>query len=130
MATVYILYSQKINQYYIGSCLDLEKRLSEHLSATMDVAYTKKINQYYIGSCLDLEKRLAEHLSAKMDVAYTKRSDDWDVYFKIDNLTYEMARKIETHIKQMKSRKYIENLVRFPEISQKLIDNYGAGSSR
>ncbi|MFM8243028.1 MAG: GIY-YIG nuclease family protein [Crocinitomicaceae bacterium] len=73
---------------------------------------------------------MAEHLSAKMDVAFTKRSDDWIIYFKIDDLTYETARKIEAHIKQMKSRKYIENLVRFPEISQRLIDNYSAGSSR
>ncbi|MEY3084859.1 MAG: hypothetical protein RL037_1039, partial [Bacteroidota bacterium] len=39
-------------------------------------------------------------------------------------------RNIEAHIKQMKSRKYIENLVRFPEISQKLKDKYSAGSSR
>jgi len=98
--------------------------------ATVYILYSQKINQYYIGSCLDLEKRLAEHLSAKMDVAYTKRSDDWDVYFKIDDLTYATARKIEAHIKQMKSRKYIENLVRFPEISQRLKDNYGVGSSR
>ncbi|MFM7636706.1 MAG: GIY-YIG nuclease family protein [Crocinitomicaceae bacterium] len=98
--------------------------------ATVYILYSQKINQYYIGSCRDLEKRLAEHLSAKMDVAFTKRSDDWIIYFKIDALTYETARKIEAHIKQMKSRKYIENLVRFPEISQRFIDNYGAGSSR
>ena len=56
--------------------------------ATVYILYSQKINQYYIGSSLNLEKRLAEHLSAKMDVAFTKRSDDWDVYFKIDNLGY------------------------------------------
>ncbi|AWH74103.1 endonuclease [Dokdonia sp. Dokd-P16] len=32
MATVYILYSKKINQYYIGSCLDLAQRIQEHIS--------------------------------------------------------------------------------------------------
>ncbi|MFM7472693.1 MAG: GIY-YIG nuclease family protein [Crocinitomicaceae bacterium] len=68
---------------------------------TVYILYSQKINQYYIGSCLDLEKRLAEHLSAKMDVAFTKRSDDWDVYFKIDDLTYATARKIEAHKKQI-----------------------------
>jgi putative endonuclease len=46
MATVYILYSQKINQYYIGSCLDLEKSLAEHLSVKMDVAYTKRSDDW------------------------------------------------------------------------------------
>jgi hypothetical protein len=30
MATFYILFSKSIDRYYIGSCLDLEKRISEH----------------------------------------------------------------------------------------------------
>jgi putative endonuclease len=30
MAIVYILYSKKINRYYIGSCLDLDQRIKEH----------------------------------------------------------------------------------------------------
>jgi putative endonuclease len=42
MATVYILYSQKIDQYYIGSCLDLNERFEEHLKGKMVVAFTKK----------------------------------------------------------------------------------------
>jgi hypothetical protein len=30
MATFYILYSKSIDRYYIGSCLDLEKKNSKH----------------------------------------------------------------------------------------------------
>ena len=30
MATFYILFSKSIDRYYIGNCLDLEKRISEH----------------------------------------------------------------------------------------------------
>ena len=30
MATFYILFSKSIDRYYVGSCLDLEKRISEH----------------------------------------------------------------------------------------------------
>ena len=52
MATVYILYSQKINQYYIGSFLDLEKRLAEHLSSEKDVASTKRSDDWDVYSGL------------------------------------------------------------------------------
>ena len=30
MPTTYILYSEKLGKYYIGSCTDLERRLYEH----------------------------------------------------------------------------------------------------
>jgi len=30
MAFVYILYSAKVNKYYIGACTNLERRLYEH----------------------------------------------------------------------------------------------------
>jgi putative endonuclease len=30
MANVYILYSPKIDKYYIGACTDMERRLYEH----------------------------------------------------------------------------------------------------
>ena len=30
MPFVYILYSQKLNKYYVGACTDIERRLYEH----------------------------------------------------------------------------------------------------
>ena len=30
MPNVYIIYSQKLNKYYVGACTDLERRLHEH----------------------------------------------------------------------------------------------------
>ncbi|MBC6368081.1 GIY-YIG nuclease family protein [Algoriphagus sp. AK58] len=30
MAWVYILYSRKIDKYYVGACTDLDRRLHEH----------------------------------------------------------------------------------------------------
>ena len=30
MAFVYIIYSAKVNKYYVGACTDLERRLYEH----------------------------------------------------------------------------------------------------
>jgi putative endonuclease len=30
MPCIYILYSEKLNKYYIGACIDIERRLYEH----------------------------------------------------------------------------------------------------
>ncbi|MCE7058116.1 GIY-YIG nuclease family protein [Algoriphagus sp. AGSA1] len=30
MATMYILYSEKLAKYYVGACIDLQRRLYEH----------------------------------------------------------------------------------------------------
>jgi putative endonuclease len=36
MAFVYIIYSVKLNKYYVGACIDLERRLNEH-----DIGHSK-----------------------------------------------------------------------------------------
>jgi len=73
--------------------------------ATVYILHSLTINQYYIGSCLDLTQRLAEHLSKKNSAAFAKRANDWKVFLTIENLEYAHARKLERHIKKMKSRK-------------------------
>jgi putative endonuclease len=30
MYTVYVLFSQKLNKYYVGSCVDFQRRLYQH----------------------------------------------------------------------------------------------------
>ncbi|HEY9177834.1 MAG TPA: GIY-YIG nuclease family protein [Flavipsychrobacter sp.] len=94
MAHVYILYSQIADKYYTGSCHDLAERLSAHQSKTYSDSYTAML------------------------------SADWGLYFQIDNLEYEQARGIEQHIKRMKSRRYIENLKRYPDMAEKLKIKY------
>jgi len=88
------------------------------------ILYSKKLDEYYTGSCKDFELRLAQHLNNEFSRGFTKRAIDWLVYFKIDNLEYQQARKIERHIKNMKSQKYILNLLKYPEMVEKLKDRY------
>ena len=88
------------------------------------ILYSAKIDNFYIGSCLDLDKRLKEHINHNFDKGFTNRAKDWHLYFVIKNLSYKQARKIEKHIKKMKSRVYINNLKKYPEISERLIKNY------
>ena len=92
MAYVYILYSQNIDSFYTGSCLDFDLRLIQHRHHTFK--------------------------------GFTSRSDDWKTFLLLENLSYTKARKIERHIKRMKSKKYIYNLKKYPELLQKLLDTY------
>ena len=92
--------------------------------ATVYIIYSKSIDAYYIGSCLDLQLRLQQHNSHQFSVAFTQRADDWEIFFSISELSYDQARKIEKHIKRMKSRKYVENLKKHPAISARLLKKY------
>lgn len=88
------------------------------------VLYSKFLDTYYIGSCVDLEERLNEHLSKKYTNSFTAKADDWSLYFSIADLGYQQARNVEGHIKKMKSKKYIENLKLYKDISETLIQKY------
>ncbi|SRX50152.1 hypothetical protein AEQU2_00621 [Aequorivita lipolytica] len=94
------------------------------------ILYSKSTDNFYTGSCLDLDHRLQQHLDKTFFNSFTKKASDWVLYFSIANLGYQQARKIEIHIKMMKSRKYIENLKKYPEMAAGLIEKYTAGSSR
>lgn len=98
--------------------------------AAIYIIYSSNIDQFYIGSCLDLKQRLEQHLNKSFEIGFTHRANDWVIFYFIDDLQYDTARRIEIHIKNMKSRKYIQNLKDYPEIMEKLIEKYRAGSSR
>ena len=68
--------------------------------------------------------RFQEHLNGTYRNAYTKKTADWEVYLEIENLEYRQARAIEKHVKSMKSKKYIQNLRKYPEMIEKLVSRY------
>jgi len=92
--------------------------------ATVYILHSENIDSYYIGSCKHLEIRLEEHNNKKYKNSYTAKAEDWEVVFRIDELTFVQARRIERHIKNMKSRKYIQNLIQYPEMLIKLKNIY------
>ena len=92
--------------------------------ATVYILYSPGIDKYYIGSCLNLYDRLLDHSLKKYKYSFTTKADDWVVFYCIENLKYEQARLIERHIKKMKSRKYIESLKKYMDISVNLTKQY------
>ena len=79
------------------------------------ILYSKLINRYYVGYTSDIEERIRLHNSGHFSgKSYTHIASDWDPYLLIPCETITQAVFIESRIKKMKSRKYIENLKKYP----------------
>ena len=92
--------------------------------AAVYILHSISVNRFYIGSCKDLGIRLVQHQNNVFENSYTRRASDWELFYSLEGLEYEVARKVERHIKRMKSSVYIKNLKKYPEISKKLIVIY------
>lgn len=92
--------------------------------ASVYILYSKKLAKFYTGSCKDLSYRKEQHIKKEMINSFTSKADDWELFFFKDELEYQQARLIETHIKNMKSSTYIANLKKYPEIFEKLKEKY------
>lgn len=92
--------------------------------ACVYILYSEKLKKFYVGSCNDLHQRLKEHQTKIYTNSFTSVVDDWKLYFEVQGLQEHQARKIELHIKSMKSKKYIENLKKYSEILDKLLLRY------
>ena len=89
------------------------------------ILYSKILNRYYIGYTTDIEERLRLHYHGYFGGrSYTSKANDWVPYILIPCDTIEHAVFIESKIKKMKSRKYIENLKKYPEIIEKILKEY------
>ncbi len=84
------------------------------------VLYSEKINRYYIGETHDVQGRLEKHNTGYYDEKWTERGKPWRLAVEIGCGDKKQALSIERHIKQMKSKKYIEDLAAFPEKVEKL----------
>ena len=92
--------------------------------ASVYILFSKKLDRFYTGSCDNLDYRIEQHLNKDFIKSFTAKTDDWELFFFVDHLQYVQARLIEDHLKKMKSKVYIQNLKKYPEIMQKLIDKY------
>jgi putative endonuclease len=85
------------------------------------ILYSENIDKFYVGETEDLINRIEIHNAGTFIGAYTKRASDWKLMISIECTNRTQARKIEKHIKAMKSRKYYESLATYPELKNKLL---------
>lgn len=87
------------------------------------ILHSKKLNRYYIGYTSNLDLRLEFHRNAPQN-KFTANANDWTLFFNFKCNNKTQALFVEKHIKNMKSKKYIENLIVYPEIIDKLLTKY------
>ena len=87
------------------------------------ILQSEKLNRFYIGYTTDIDKRLYFHENAESR-KFTYRADDWELFFSLECESEFQGLRIEKHIKNMKSKVYIQNLKIYPEISIRLLEKY------
>jgi len=92
--------------------------------ASVYILHSKSAGEFYTGSSKDAEQRYEYHINKEFPASYTAKYDDWELFFRIENLEIGVAKKIEAHIKRMKSKIYIQNLTKYPEMVEKLVARY------
>ncbi len=75
------------------------------------ILYSEKIDRYYIGYTSDVQKRLLFHNSDKNKI-WSKRGRPWKLMITIPYEDKSSALKAEKQIKRMKSKKYIEDVIK------------------
>ena len=93
------------------------------MSAIVYILFSDKLTRFYTGATtLGVEERLENHVKKKYGKSnYTQKADDWTLFHYIACEDFTQARKIELHIKRMKSATYIRNLKKYPDLVHKLL---------
>jgi putative endonuclease len=86
------------------------------------IIYSKKLNRFYVGTTDNFTVRLMEHNTPRAFDAFTSRGIPWQEYLVIEGLTSSQAYLLERKLKAMKSKKYYENLKKYPEMRQRVIN--------
>ena len=88
------------------------------------IIYSAKLDRFYIGESYEIKQRLDYHNSMELNTNSTRVGIPWVIYFTIPVENRNQARKIESHIKRMKSKTYFKNLKKYPEMTKKLLKRY------
>ncbi|RXG13651.1 putative endonuclease [Leeuwenhoekiella polynyae] len=90
---------------------------------TVYILFSETLNRFYTGETTDYDQRIAFHKYSPAN-KFTANANDWKLFLKFECDCKPQALKIERHIKNMKSQTYIRNLLKYPEIIDKLKKQY------
>ena len=89
------------------------------------IVYSPSLDSFYTGFTLtSVNERLNKHNEKYYNKKYTAKANDWEIYLSIECASEKQAREIEAHIKRMKSKTYIHNLKRYPNMIIELLNKY------
>ena len=79
------------------------------------IIYSKKKNQFYTGESDDPHSRLELHNQHYFKKGFTKIADDWELVLVFECRAKEDAVYLEKFVKRMKSRKFIQKIIKNPK---------------
>ena len=88
------------------------------------IIFSPSQNRFYVGESVNAEARLDRHNLGYYENSFTKIADDWELKLVLKCNDKTHAKRIEKHIKSMKSKRYIENLLAYDEMRQKLLNRF------
>lgn len=82
------------------------------------ILYSPYFDKFYTGACQEsLSQRIVKHNEhAYGSHRFTAAANDWELFLRIDAPDYAHAFRIERKIKSMKSKVFIRNLGKYPEL--------------
>jgi putative endonuclease len=88
------------------------------------ILYSENLSKYYIGACQDnLEDRIIKHnTSFYGSKCFTSTSNDWELKLFIPTQEFSQVIRLEKKVKTMKSKIYIQNLLKYPELIEKIFN--------
>ena len=93
------------------------------MTAIVYILFSDMLGKFYTGiTTLSIDERLENHLLKKYsNLNFTQKANDWVLVWNLDCDSYSQGRKIELYIKRMKSKVYIQNLLKYPGMKNKLL---------
>ncbi len=88
------------------------------------ILYSPTLDSFYVGQAVDPHIRLIEHNEGKYCKSYTKKVSDWEHYILIGCNSKTQAIKIESFIKRMKSKKFIERLKQDQHLIKDILERF------
>jgi putative endonuclease len=93
--------------------------------ASVYIIFSESLNKFYIGYTTEnVETRIEKHNTKHYENKFTAKGIPWILFLAIACQSVTQALKVEKHIKDMKSKVYIDNLKKYPEMIHKLIEKY------
>ncbi len=86
------------------------------------ILFSEKLNSYYTGETPDVDIRLDLHNNHHFKKAFTNAADDWTIKLAFKTDSKENALYLESLIKRMKSKKFIQKVINDPSILNQILE--------
>jgi putative endonuclease len=89
------------------------------------ILHSEKLDRFSLGATsIAPQERLRRHNQRYYSHKFTAKGIPWTIFLTISCESMKQALDIERHIKSMKSKVYIRNLDKYPEMIEKLLARY------